>query len=78
MSRARPGDKHLGESFRNVRFIATVAFKRLGVELAFPISGDLDLFEPTRGRHQITKIGAIAIPLAFGTTLSPSHSEECV
>ena len=26
-------DKHLGESFGDVRFIATVAFKRLRVEL---------------------------------------------
>jgi hypothetical protein len=30
----RPSDKHLRESFGNVRFIAAVAFKGLRVELA--------------------------------------------
>src|SRR5437867_2171161 len=46
---ARPGHKHLGESFSNVGFIAAVAFKRLGVELTFPISGHFEILEPTRG-----------------------------
>ena len=32
-----PSDKHLHQSFSNVRFIATAAVKRLGVELAFPV-----------------------------------------
>src|SRR5258708_34297673 len=45
--RARSCDKHLGESFGDVRFIAAVAFKRLGVELAFPISRHLESFDPT-------------------------------
>ena len=33
----RPGDNHLGQSLGNVGFIARVSFKRLGVELTFPI-----------------------------------------
>jgi hypothetical protein len=44
--RACPCDKHLRESFCNMGFIPTVPFKSLGVELAFPISGHLDIFDP--------------------------------
>ncbi len=44
---ARPGDKHLGESFRNMGFIATVAFKDLRVELAFTVSGHVEPLDPT-------------------------------
>src|SRR5689334_2815282 len=44
---ARSSHKHLCQPFGNVGFIALVAFKRLGVELTFPISGDIDVLEPT-------------------------------
>ena len=65
-------------SFGNVGFIATIAFKRLCMKWAFPISRNFDLLQPTSGGHQITGIGAIAIPFAFGTTLSPGCSNELV
>src|SRR6266700_7508579 len=74
----RPGDKHLGESFGNVRFIATVAFKRLGVELPFPISGDVDIREPTSRCPQITRVGTVAVPFALGAALSPARSNKLV
>src|SRR6266480_7674976 len=45
--RACPGHEHLGESVRNVRFIATVAFKDLGVELPFTVSRHFDLLDAT-------------------------------
>jgi hypothetical protein len=48
------------------------------MKLAFPISRNFDLLQPTSGGHQITGIGAIAIPFAFGTTLSPGCSNELV
>src|SRR2546425_9669149 len=50
---ARPSHKHLREPFGDVWFVATVAFKRLAVELTLTISGHVDLLEPTRGCHQI-------------------------
>src|SRR2546425_9783730 len=59
--RARPSNKHLGESFGNMGFIATVAFKGLGVELTFAISGHFDVLESTSGGDQITCVGAVAI-----------------
>ena len=59
-----------------MRFIAAVAFKRLGVELAFPIAGDLELFDPTSRCGQIARIGAVAIAFAFGATLPPGSSNE--
>jgi hypothetical protein len=74
----RPGDKHLGQSFRNVGFIALVAFKRLGVELTFPISGHVDVLKPTRGGHQIARVVAVAVSFALGTTLSPRGSNELI
>ena len=46
--RAHPSHEHLCESFGDVRFIALVAFKGLGVELAFPVSGHLEIFESAR------------------------------
>ncbi len=76
--RAHSGHEHLGESFGDVGFIATVAFEGLGVVLAFTVAGHLDLFESTRRRNQIAGIGTIAIAFAFRTTLSPGHSEELV
>jgi hypothetical protein len=79
MSSARPGDKHLGEPFRNVGFIAKVSFKRLRVELTFPISGHVDVLKPTRGGHQIAAVGgAVAIPFALRATLSPRGSNELI
>src|SRR2546425_12346829 len=41
----RPSSKHLGQSFGNVRFRATVAFKGLCVEVPFAVSGDFDLLK---------------------------------
>src|SRR6266702_5151754 len=64
---ARPSHEHLRQPFGDVRFIATVAFKGLGVELTFTISGHFDIFEPTSGCYQITAVGAVAVPFAFGT-----------
>src|SRR5712692_10584982 len=74
----RPGDKHLGESFGNVRFIAAVAFKGLRVELTRAISGHVDLLEPTSGGHQIAGVVAIAVPFALGATLAPGRSNKLV
>src|SRR5260370_28718617 len=37
--RADSSHEHLRESFGDVRFIPLVAFKGLGMELAFPVSG---------------------------------------
>src|SRR5437764_15325571 len=44
-----PGHEHLCEPLSHLRFIATVAFKRLCVKLTLTISGDFDLLEPTSG-----------------------------
>src|SRR5712691_1355123 len=74
----RPGDKHLGQSFGNVRFIATVAVKDLAVKVPFAVSGDFDLLKPTRGGHQIARVVAIAVPFALRATLSPGRSNELV
>src|SRR5690348_18480789 len=60
----RSGDKHLSEPFRNVRFIATIAPKRLAVELSLPISRNFDFLYPTSGGHQIARVVVIAVPLA--------------
>jgi hypothetical protein len=61
-----------------MRFIAAVAFKRLRVELAFPISGNFDVLEPTARGDQIAGIGAVAIPFALGATFSPRGSNELI
>src|SRR5258708_2756532 len=74
----RPSDKHLGESFGNVRFIAAVAFKGLRVEMTRAVSGHVDLLEPTSGGHQIAGVVAIAVPFALGTTLAPGGSNKLV
>src|SRR5438874_6738204 len=42
-----PSHKHLGQSIRNVRFIATVAIKDLRVELAFTVSRYFDPLDAT-------------------------------
>src|SRR5207244_7676316 len=43
---ACPSHEHLRQPFGDMRFIATVAFKGLRVELAFTVSGHVDLLEP--------------------------------
>lgn len=73
---ARRGHEHLREPLGDVWFVATVAFKRLGVELTLTISGHFDLLEPTRGCHQIAAVGAVAIAFALGTTFSPPSCNE--
>ena len=73
ISRARACHEHLGQSLGDVGFIAAVAFKGLGMELAFPIAGDFEIFEPPRGGHQITGIGAIAIPFAAAGYIRPKR-----
>ena len=57
-------------------FIALIALKRLGMELAFPIAGDLEIFDPTSRCGQIARIAAEALAFAFGATLSPGSSNE--
>src|SRR6266851_6894095 len=76
LMRAHPSHEHLCQSFSDMRFIATVALKGLGMELTFTISGDLDLLEPTRRCGQITAVGAVAIAFTLGTAFSPCGSNE--
>ena len=59
-------------------FVATVAFKRLRVELTRAVYGDVDLLEPTSGGHEISRVVAVAVPFALRATLSPGHSNELV
>src|SRR3989440_7747169 len=73
---APPSHKHLRQSLGDVGFIATVAIKDLGVELAFPISRHLEIFVSARRCCQIARIGAVAVAAAFGATLSPGRSNE--
>src|SRR5260370_23462036 len=75
---ARASHEHLRQPFCDVWFIATVTFKRLGVELTFPISGHFEILEPTSRGHQITGVGAVAIAFALGTTLSPGRFNELI
>src|SRR6266568_8715194 len=70
---ARPGHEHLREPFGDMWFVATVAFKSLGVELTLTISGHFNLFEPTRGCHQIAAVGAVAIPFAAADYILPTQ-----
>src|SRR5260370_11258972 len=76
LMRAHPSHEHLCQSLSDMRFIATVALKGLGMELTFTISGDLDLLEPTRRCGQITAVGAVAIAFTLGTAFSPCGSNE--
>src|SRR5258708_5462853 len=76
--RADSGHKHLGQSLRHLRFIAAVALEDLGVELPLPVSGNLELLDPTGCSGQITAVGAIAIPFALGAACSPAHPDERV
>jgi len=72
-------NKHVGESFRNVRFIAVIVLKGLRMKLALSISRNFDVVEPTSGCDQVAAgIGAIAVPCAFGTALSPGDSNKLV
>ncbi len=61
---AGPGHEHLGEPCGDMGFIAAVTVKDLGMELTFPISGDVKILEPTSGGHQIAQVGAVAVPFA--------------
>jgi hypothetical protein len=74
--RARASHEHLRESFGDMGFIAAVTVKDLGMELTFPISGDVDVLEPTRRCHQITGVGAVAIAFALRAAFSPGRSNE--
>ena len=73
---ARSGHEHLRQSFGDVRFKATVAFKGLRVELTFTISGHFHLLQPTRRCHQVSRVRAVAIAFALGTAFSPLGSNE--
>jgi hypothetical protein len=78
MSRACPSHEHLCQPFCDVRFIATVALKGLGVELTFTIPGHVDVLDPTCGCHQVARVVAVAVPFAFRATFSPGRSNELV
>ena len=73
-----PGHEHLHQPVRDVWFIATVAFKCLGVKLTRAIARDFDLLQPTGRSDQIAGVGAIAIPVALGAAFSPGGSNERV
>src|SRR5437667_8106785 len=73
-----PGHEHLGESVRNMRFIAAVAFKRLRVELTRTVSRHVDLLESTSGGHQIARVVTVAISLALRAAFSPGRSNELI
>src|SRR5438552_14056008 len=45
--RACPSYEHVGQSLSDMRFIAAVALKDLGVELAFTVSRHVDLLDAT-------------------------------
>jgi len=74
--RARPSHEHLCQTFGDMRFIATVAFKLLDVELTFPISGHSNVLQPTSRCHPITGGGAVAVAFALGAAFSPRRSNE--
>jgi hypothetical protein len=42
-----PGNKHLGESFRYLGFVAVVTVKDLGMEVPLSISGNCEIFDRT-------------------------------
>jgi hypothetical protein len=54
-------------------FIAAVTVKNLGMELTFPISGNLDVLKPTSGGHQIAQVGAVTIPFAAADYALPKQ-----
>ena len=45
---ARACHDHLGQSFRNVEDVSAILIKHLCMEVAFPVSGDLNILEPAR------------------------------
>ncbi len=47
LMRACPGYEHVGQSLSDMGFIAAVAVKDLGVELAFTVSRHFDLLDTT-------------------------------
>src|SRR5258706_15391239 len=73
---AHSGHEHLHQPVGDAWFIATVAFKGLGVELTRAVSGDFDLLEPASRGRQIARVGAIAIAFALLTAFSPGGSNE--
>ena len=76
MSRTHSSNKHLHQPVGDVRFIATVAFKCLGVELTRAITGHFDLLQPAGGCNQVAGVGAVAIPIALGAAFSHALRNE--
>src|SRR2546428_10871794 len=68
---ARACHEHLGESFRNVGFVAAIPVKHLSMEVAFPVSGHLEILKPTGRGDQITAVEAVAISFPLGVAFSP-------
>lgn len=75
---ADPSDKHLCQSFCNMRFIAAVAFERLSMELTRAVSGHIEILDPARGRDQVALVIAVAIPFTPGAALSPRGPDQRV
>src|SRR5579859_5827327 len=67
--------KHLRQTLCHLRFIAAVAFKRLGMELSFSISRNVKVFDGTRRSRQIPRVGPIAVAFPLRGTLSPTGSQ---
>ncbi len=57
-------------------FIATIALKDLGVEVAFSVSGHVNPLNATGSGDQIMGVEAIAIAFALRVAFSPSHADE--
>ena len=74
--RTRARHEHLREPFGDIWFIATVAFKGLGVELTFPISRYFEILNASRRCRQITGVLPIAIAFAVRTALTPGSPNE--
>src|SRR5690348_13288406 len=70
------GHEHVGQALGDLGFIAAVALEDLGVKLTLTVSRNLQVFDPTRGGHQITRVVAVAVSFALGATLSPADSDE--
>lgn len=74
--RTDSGHEHLREPLGHLGLVAAVALEDLGVELALAISGNVRGLNAARRRGQVTGVGAVAISLALGATLSPTDSDE--
>jgi NAD-dependent oxidoreductase involved in siderophore biosynthesis len=75
---ARARYEHVGQALGHLRRVSTVALKDLGVEAAFTIAGHLQVLNPTRGRYQITSVGAVAVAFPLGAALTPADPDERV